>query len=188
MSHTYGWSSLLLRGGATPCVSVGCGSSETWLQSSDALTHVYAHLHTPTHFYLAAWWIVASLGVLEEVQKNHFSFKDFFFPAGLFIIVNTGLIPVYHFFTTAVLASSSHHLISLRWQRSRHPRVDTVTNPTFPQAASLSESSGDHIKRFPFFTLLLLLRFVFISQGLNNSRRAVCFLRGQIKTLRCLSA
>lgn len=68
--------------------------------------------------YLAAL-IMVSLEVSEEVQRNHFSFKNIFFssllsPAGSFVIIITGLILVSHFFTIAVLASSSHHLIFLR--------------------------------------------------------------------------
>ena len=60
-------------------VCVGCGSSETWRQNSDALTRVYICTLTHSHtLYLGEWLIVASLGVLEEVQKNHFSFKQFF--------------------------------------------------------------------------------------------------------------
>lgn len=60
-------------------VCVGCGSSETWRQSSDALTHVYICTLTHSHaLFSAAWLITASLGVLEEVQKNHFSFKNIY--------------------------------------------------------------------------------------------------------------
>lgn len=152
------------------CVVVSCSLCEWdvdhhrrgYLTQTHWHMYTYAHLHTPTHFYLVAWLITASLGVFRGDSGKPFRKIFFFFSCRWFvIIIITGLMNVYLFFTIAVLASSSH-LISLRWWRSRSPRVDTVTNPTFPQSASLTESPGDHIKHFPCFTLLLLLRFVFI--------------------------
>lgn len=135
--------------------------------------HMYICTLTRSHALYLAALIMVSLEVSEEVQRNHFSFKKIFFssllsPAGSFVIIITGLILVSHFFTIAVLASSSHHLIFLRsffflrWWRSLISHVDTVANPEFPQSASITESSGDAIKYFPWFTLLSLLRFVVI--------------------------
>lgn len=47
-------------------------------QNSDELTHVYICTHSHT-LYLATWLIMASLGVLEEVQKKPYQLqKDFF--------------------------------------------------------------------------------------------------------------
>lgn len=117
---------------------VGCGTSETWRQDSDTCIHMHTYTLTLSHtLYSAAWLIMASLGVLEKVQLNHFSFKKIF-------QFSWWLIHHYYYkihlpsITSLLLLPPSHHLISLRWRRSRSSLVDTVTNPTFPQSALLS--------------------------------------------------
>lgn len=115
---------------------VGRGTSETWRQDSDTCIHMHTCTRTHSHtLYLAAWLITASLGVLEKVQKNHFSFKKIF----QFFWTCHYYYKTHHLsITSLLLLSPSHHLISVRWRRSCRSLADTVTNPTFPQSLLLS--------------------------------------------------
>lgn len=154
MSHTYGGSSLLLLRG------VSCSVCGMWF-IRDALTHVYICTLAHSHTLIVVGMINHGIfGSFRGGSENLFQLQRHFFLLPFirhyYYRIHFCLSPLYY-----VIASSSHHLISQRWRRSHSPHVDGVTNPTFPQSASLTESSGDHIKHFPCFTLLLLLRFVF---------------------------
>lgn len=136
--------------------------------------HMYICTLTRSHALYLAALIMVSLEVSEEVQRNHFSFKKifFFFPAfsrwfirHYYYRINPRL-SLLHYCRLSVFLPPSHlsevFFFFLRWWRSLISHVDTVANPEFPQSASITESSGDAIKYFPWFTLLSLLRFVVI--------------------------
>lgn len=73
------------------------------------------HLHTytiPHTFYLAIWLIMASLGVIEEVQKNHFSFKKIFLFSWWFVHhhyyrINTCL-SLLHYWSSSIFLPLPH--------------------------------------------------------------------------------
>lgn len=150
-------------------VCVGCGSSETWRQNSDALTHVCICTLTHSHALFGGMINRGISGSFRRGSEKPFQLQTDFLslPMGSVVVIITGFILVYHFFITAAMASSSHFLMSLRWQRRCSSLVDTVTNPAFPQSA-LPESSVDPVKRFPRLTLLFAASLCFHSQGLNN--------------------
>lgn len=141
------------------CVCVGCGSSE--LGRTDTCTHMQTYT-LPRAFYMAAWLIAASLGVLEQVQKNHFSFKDIFFSFPELVYKINSCLPLLYYCCLGLFLPPPH---LLRGDEEVAALVVTVTHPTFPQTASLTESSGDHINHFPCFTLQLLLSFVFVGRA-----------------------
>lgn len=151
---------------------VGYGSSAMWRQNSDALTHVHMHTYTLPHTLFSSinHGIFGSFrGGSEkpfQLQKDFFFFPAFsrWFIRHYYYRINPRL-SLLHYCRLSVFLPPSHLskvFFFLRWWRSRISHVDTVANPEFPQSASITESSGDAIKHFPWFTLLSLLRFVVI--------------------------
>lgn len=169
---TYIWGKLTA---ASCSVCVGCGSSKTWRQNLDALTHVYICTLTHSHtFYLAAWLIMASLGVLEEVQRNHFSFKKIFIFSWWFIRhryykINSCLSLLYYCCLGVFLPL---------------PHVSEVTKKSQPSCGYCNKSNISTIsvanwvirwshQTFSLAHTSLAASLCFHSQGLNNCRWAV---------------
>ena len=184
--------SSLLRGGVIQsvcvCVCVRACVRGMWIVRTRTHWHMYtyADLPTPTHFLYGDMINRGIFGSSRAGSEKSFQLQTHFF----FLFLNwfTRLIPVYRFFTTAVWASSSHHLIFSEVTRKSQPSCG------FYNTFNISWNGVAHwVIRWSHQPFSLLhtsaaSSLCFRWQGLNNRDEWRDSSLDRLKTLRCPSA